>query len=387
MFENRPITLSPRLAIILLWLGWWLILNVFQVMAFARVDLNRPDTSYAWTARRTQDTPPASNPVKLHVRWDSGFYVSIALYGYDGTSAAFFPLYPLAMRVVNGLLNPLLPDLNTLDRMELAGFIVSSLASLIAALGMYELLMLVLGADDARRGVFYFLIYPPAIFLLQVYSEPLFLSLATWCLAFMVRRRWWVAGVLAGIATLDRATGVLLVIPLFSTWLLDWYHSRRPAWHTLGILIIPPVVWRMYFAWLHANGLSAVKGQAAFGRSFLPGRPLALFVGELGYVLNNPQATVHITLDILLTLIALIACVYMLRRQPAIALFGLATMMLPLLTFRVVGLNRYTLACIPIFLALASFGRSRLFDRLWTVASLLVFGLYILLFSHAFWVG
>ncbi len=388
LHQSRRWVRSPWTAVVALWLGWWLILNAFQIAAFARVEPVRPDRSYAWTASYTQDAPPASNPVKLHVRWDSGFYVTIALYGYEGINAAFFPLYPLVMRTLSGvLLEPLLPGLDPLDRMELAGFITSSAASLAAALGMFALLSVLIGDDDARRGVFYFLIYPTAFFLIQVYSEPMFLALATWCLAMIVRRRWWIAGGIAALAVLDRSTGITLILPILVIWLLDWYHGKRPRWITLIVVTWPIIMWRLYFAWLAARGLSVVAGQASFGRSLFPPDPLSLFWGELSFITNNPQATVHITLDVLMTLLAIGASLYALRKWPAIGVFGLAAIGLPLLTFRVIGLGRYSLAVIPIYLTLAVFGRSRVFDRLWTVGSVLLLGLYIFLFSHGMWVN
>ncbi len=348
---------NPRWKIVALWLGWLFVCNTFQVIAFARITPIHPDFSYAWSAAQTQAEPPSSNPIKLHVRWDSGFYVTIALYGYDSVNAAFFPLYPLAMRTVNNLLLlSLTPQLSDVDRMELAGFLVSVAASLGAALGLYEILLLLLGDTDARRGVFYFLIYPPAIFLLQVYSEPLFLALATWCIALILRRRWWLAGLVAALATLDRSTGIVLLVPLMVTWLLDWRAGARPAWRTLLVVAGPLITWRFYFAWLRARALSVVVGQGSFGRWLLPPNPFALFGDELSFVTNNPQATVHITIDVLLTLLAIGSSVRVMRRWPAIGLFGLAAIVLPLLTFRVVGLDRYTLSVLPIYLVLAMLG-------------------------------
>ncbi len=379
---------SRWLTVVLLWLGWWLILNVFQVVAFARLVPRLPDTAYAWSADRTREPEPSNNVLRLHTRWDSGFYVSIALYGYNGVSDAFFPLYPSLMRVTDtALLAPIWPAVDPVDRMELAGFIVSSIASLAAALGIFALIRMLLGEDDARRGVFYFLIYPPAIFLIQVYTESLFLALVTWCLVMTLRRRWWIAGSLAGVAVLERAAGITLLLPILVTWLLDWHQGRRPRWITLGIMPLPIVVWRLYFVWLRARGLSVVQGQAFFGRAFFPRNALQMFMGELSFVTNNPQATVHITLDVLFAVLAIATSLYALRRWPALGVFGLATMGLPLLTFRVPGLPRYSLAAIPIYPTLAYFGRSMVFDRLWTIASVLVMGLYLLLFVHGLWVS
>jgi hypothetical protein len=41
----------------------------------------------------------------------------------------------------------------------------------------------------------------------------------------------------------------------------------------------------------------------------------------------------------------------------------------------------------PTFLCLGKFGNNRIFDRAWTIASLLLMGLLALLFSFDFWVA
>ena len=51
------------------------------------------------------------------------------------------------------------------------------------------------------------------------------------------------------------------------------------------------------------------------------------------------------------------------------------------------SLIRYMLVLRPTFLCLGKLGNNRIFDRAWTIASLLLMGLLALLFSFDFWVA
>lgn len=374
--------------VIALWLGWWVLINLFQAMVFMRFTPMRPDHAYNWTASYTQTEPASGSFFQLHSRWDSGFYVDIAREGYEGVNVAFSPVYPITMRLLDEtLLRFLLQGMAVNRRLEIAGFVVSSAASLVAALGLFALLRSMLEPEETWRGLFYFLIYPGAFFLTQIYTEALFIALIVWVFVCLNRRWWWMAGSLAAVATLTRPVGVLLVFSLGLAWLLDWYQQRRPAWHTLVAIALPLPVLALYNRWLTINGFNYGQAQAFFGRMLLRRDGLEVLQSELTYITDNPQAAVHVTLDLFFLALAMSACLYILRKWPLIAIFGMACLLLPLLTFRVVGMGRYSLTVIPVYMMLAQAGRSPAFDRVWTIASVLIMALYMFLFVHGFWVG
>ena len=51
------------------------------------------------------------------------------------------------------------------------------------------------------------------------------------------------------------------------------------------------------------------------------------------------------------------------------------------------GMQRYMLAVPCLFALLAHWGGNRTFDRLWTLVSILLMGLEVLLFTFNFWVA
>jgi hypothetical protein len=77
----------------------------------------------------------------------------------------------------------------------------------------------------------------------------------------------------------------------------------------------------------------------------------------------------------------------MLRRRPALSLYSLAVIVFSLTSGSAQGMQRYVLAAPVIFLVLARWGRHEAFDRAWTLASVLLMGVFAIMFSYDFWAG
>src|SRR6266487_7097363 len=105
---------------------------------------------------------------------DFGYYQKIAEFGYSGAdgSIAFYPLFPWLVRLVACVSRSYLA----------AGFIVSGIASAVAAILLRRLVQLDYPISVAMRSVWFFLIFPTAYFLHVGYSESLFLALALACI-------------------------------------------------------------------------------------------------------------------------------------------------------------------------------------------------------------
>ena len=85
--------------------------------------------------------------------------------------------------------------------------------------------------------------------------------------------------------------------------------------------------------------------------------------------------------------LALIACLLTLRRYPGPALFGLAVLAVTAFSGAPQSLIRYVLMVPSLFIQASRLGRSVVFDRAWTTASLLLMGLLVTLFTFDMWVA
>ncbi|MDK2980425.1 MAG: hypothetical protein PWQ55_772 [Chloroflexota bacterium] len=411
--------------IVLLWLGWAVLLLAFQHWAVMRLDLSGPDRVLDWTAG---ETLPGSARSKYYLSepfmngqaaWDSEYYLSIATGGYDdprvqavagdygwqhehfctpGEDAdcyslnyAFFPLYPLAMRAFAAGLNLLPLGLSPVAAATLAGVSVSLLGTLGAMLGLCALLLPTLGEEGALRAAFFMLVFPSGFFLAQVYTEGLFLGLTFGALACLQERKWGWAALLAVLAVWTRPGGAILLLPFVIVWVQDrswkmeWKQALLSGMAALspalsyGVWTLTPLAERFHFVEDHYFG----RGFLALRQSFEVWQQAFQAWSEGG----NPQTVFYYSLEFGALLLALLGCFFLLRKQPALGWYGLAVLGFIITSGSAQGMLRYVLAVPGVFALLSHWGRSPIFDRLWTLLSVLLLGMEALLFTFNFWVA
>lgn len=86
-------------------------------------------------------------------------------------------------------------------------------------------------------------------------------------------------------------------------------------------------------------------------------------------------------------LLALVGIIAFPRKYPTLAVFIFCAWVIPVFSGSPQSLVRYMLVLPATFLFLGKLGNNRIFDRAWTIASLLLMGLLALLFSFDFWVA
>lgn len=222
-----------------------------------------------WDSPRLHELGAA---LDVWARWDSEWYLRIAETGYAWPSStpAFFPLYPL---VVAGLGRVLA------GHFLLAGLVVSLVACATAFVLLYRLVLVRLGAAEARRTVLYLALFPTSLFLGAVYGEALFLALAVATFALAERDRLGWAAVATGLALLTRPQGVALLPALA---LFAWRSGRRGD---LALVAVPPAMFLAFplalEAWI-GHGLGFVDAQRVWERSPARLGPLGGLVQALG---------------------------------------------------------------------------------------------------------
>lgn len=403
-----------------IWLAWALIVLAFQGLATARFSPLFPDMALQWTATETGEGYQENRPYLLEpfmnnqVAWDSEYYLAIAVGGYGdqqvptisvgdqkyALSYAFLPLYPYTIRLFAFPFAWL--GLNPIASATAAGVLVSSLGALLGMWALYDLTRSYLGEDGALRAAFYMVIFPTGFFLIQVYTEGLFVGMAFGCLAMLRRRNWLLAAMLGAGAALTRAVGVCLVIPMGITWLrtgewidldLEWrqiYFKGIPL-RPLGraLLAFAPLIafilWKFSFLGL---AFDYVEG-AFFGRGFMSLGTAFYTWSEAarGLFGANPAHTAYYLVEfggIILGIVASIKCE---KIDPELAWFSLAVVFISWGSGPAQGMHRYILGAPAVFVMLAHWGRNPVFDKVWTVVSLLLMGLLASLFAFNMWVA
>jgi len=188
--------------------------------------------------------------------WDGEWYLSVVRDGYpshipagidsvgrwDEARVGFFPLYPLLVRAADRVL----PG----DAL-LAALVVG----LVLGAGVVYLVGLLardwFDTTAARRAMVLTAILPASVVLTFVYSEGLLMALAAGCLLALRRRHWWLAGVLAALATATRPNGLALVIAC-AVAALEAVRLRR-EWRALVAPILAPIGFIGFHAYLRLH--------------------------------------------------------------------------------------------------------------------------------------
>jgi hypothetical protein len=324
---------------------------------------------------------PANTPhdvgwaVDLWGRWDGGWFLRIAEHGYQSphVSTAFFPLYPLLVRVVGFVLG---------RHYLLGGVLVSTAACLAAFVLLYRLAGELLDRDSARRAVLAVAVFPTTFFLGAVYSESLYLALSVAVFLFAVRGRWLTAGVAAGLALLTRSAGIAL---LPSLALLAWRAPNPRAALTRSAIALPIAALWPLWQWIKlGDPFLFLRAQSSeeFGRHVSQAGPLGgawhglvaawhglrqLFSSHANFFPNAtdhaPSYTAAVNLEQFgFAVLVLALGVYAWRRLgAAYGLVVLLSLVLPLSAptqdYPLLSMSRFALATFPIFLALGELGR------------------------------
>jgi hypothetical protein len=260
-------------------------------------------------------------------------------------------------------------------------------------LALYELAKDPDGEAGGRRAAFYLLIFPASMFLAVVYTEGLFLGLSFGALALARRKKWIGAAILAICATWTRAAGGLLLLPLGWYWLqyggLKRLASRSWWKEALTLLLIASPLWAyLIFNFTLGRDFRILESHF-FGRGPLLIKQSWVAWKDVWHSLRstNLQARAYYLVEFSAIAFATFACLWYLRREPALALYGLVTIFFSLTSGQAQGMHRYVMAAPALFLLPAKWGKAESFDRVWTMANLLLMGVFFTMFAFDFWAG
>lgn len=150
--------------------------------------------------------------------WDTGYYVYLAKNWYPpidlflGASKnyAFFPLYPLLMRILGTILG---------GSFYLAGLIISNASLLIACIFLYKLVRLDTDKNTALKSVKYLFLFPAAFIFSGVFTESLFVALTVICFYCARKEKWLLTGIAGFFLALTKLIGVFIIFPLLFEYL------------------------------------------------------------------------------------------------------------------------------------------------------------------------
>jgi hypothetical protein len=150
-------------------------------------------------------------------QWDGLWYREVADHGYpnhvvhEQSTLGFFPLYPALIWLISHAFVIPIAHHQILSS-TVAGVLVSGVGGLVATVLVGRLAASWWGEGTVRRAVLIFCLFPGSVVFSMVYAEGLMLPLAAGCILALQRRRWVLAGALAGLATATEPEALVLVL-------------------------------------------------------------------------------------------------------------------------------------------------------------------------------
>ena len=314
-------------------------------------------------------------------RWDAVHYIDIATVGYHGTDMAFFPLYPMLVALLGGLIGNHL----------VAGLVISNVALFFGLLYLYKLVEHEFDRTVARHAIFYISIFPTAIFFSAVYTESLFFMLTVASFYYMRERRWWMAGVIGFFAAMTRVEGVLLVVP----FAIEWFMAHRTnlvgglrdlipvALIPLGILLYMGYLWV-----LNGDPLYFTHVQVNWNRHFAaPWTAVINTVHKIQHA-TSPQTQANQVLELIFTALMIGVLIGGWKRlKPSYIAYMALSILVPMSTSSLMSMPRFALVLFPMFVILALWGRRPAVNNAIVAFSLPLLGLFTVLFADWYWVA
>ncbi len=307
--------------------------------------------------------------------WDGGHYLSIAQYGYkDKFQYAFFPFYPLLIRIVHGITN----------NFEFAGLLISICSSLLGIYLLYEIVSKDFDKKIAQNVIVLFLIFPTSFFLLTVYSEGLFFLLSVATFFFYRRGNFFSATLAAALASGTRVEGLAVALGfLAQVWVSgginrkNWFVFFAP----LGLLIYCWFLGQktgdpLYFITAQNHWLRSLTAPGLGFWEAIKNLAAGDFTKDFGGFLNLIFAAFG--LGMILRSFRFLPFGY--------SIYGFVSILLPLFTPSLLSMPRFILLMWPIFIILALV-KNKYFLFCYGIISTMLLGIFTVMFVNGFWVA
>jgi hypothetical protein len=314
----------------------------------------------------------SADPVlNLPARWDAGWYLGIARTGYDWRpelhehrhALAFFPAYPVGMRIAGELVTvparvfnaPRLLD-NGNTRVLWGGVLLSLVCFGVGACYAFQVTLLQDGDEGAAfRTIVLLAAYPFALFFSAPYSESLFLMVSAGTVLAWLRDRPGSALVWGLLTGLARSNGWTLTFALTADAIIR-RRARGVSWMVVALgPAIGALSYCVYVYTITGNPFEWATAQEGWGAalsplSFLTRRVAGIaHQGFAGYVTANPIDV----LTFLATAIAVATAVWQAYRREWLFAVWTIAYLAPALAVDLPATGRMTAVLVPVFIQLA----------------------------------
>ncbi len=309
--------------------------------------------------------------------WDTGHYLSIAQHGYHYPQQAFFPLWPLFIKMFSFFIP-----------IGLSVYILTFLLSLTVFILFYLLAKRLVGEEKAKFSLIIFCAFPSTMFLLAGYTEALFLTLVLSSFLFLEKKMYLQSAILGGLAGMTRLVGVILIIPHLLV--------KKPTLQKIFYAVVVSLGIIFYIFYLKLNysdPLYFLHAQTSWcssqGRCSInfPLKPLIDYgyLILIGWVKPSLSPAFIDWFSAVMFLLGSIAVLKILGQKYFI--YSVLVILPSLFSGITVGMVRYVLIAFPVFFVAPLLIKSKLIFLLISLIFLLLQLRFVTLFTSRIWVA
>ncbi len=308
-------------------------------------------------------------------RWDSRWFLRAAVEGWPrhlayesghvaGSTIAFFPLFPLAIRWLADL--PLVTPLA-------AGIILTSVSGMTAMIGVWALVRHYDDGPSADRATLLVALFPGSFVLSMVYSEGFALTFLAFGILALLQRRWLLAGLLGLLAS--ATTPVALAFEVSCLWCAYRELADHRNWRALVAPILAPLGFVGYQVWIwqHTATLNAWRLTERGGWKSYPS--LVYAVHTVTIFVRDPIAT-NMTDNLLFvcTVLVVVAAVVAIRSSmpTPMLLYGLSAAVLGMISAPIGLRPRFVFLAFPLIVAVGTWLKGRAYVAVAAVSTVLL---------------
>ncbi len=339
--------------------------------------------------------------------YDGAHYLYIARFGYHQYEQAFFPFYPLLIRLISPVFGA---------SYFLSGLFLANISFLVGLYLFKEYLKDIGKNQKTIAWIFLFLLtFPTSFFFGALYTEGLFFLLVAGSLFFMQKKKYLYLAVFCFFAALTRLMGVFLLFPLFVTLIFEQQRLQligttfQDRFHNLYqfvrknskpvLVLFAPLVglfcYTSYLLLVTHDPLSFYHGLAAFhtGRSTTHFILLPQVYYRYIHIFSNSSHNVAYYVAVLefivfnLFFLVLLYDLWFLWKKSkekarmsliGLNIFSLINLLLPTFTGTLTSVPRYALFSLSFFLRLS--GIKNIFVKITLLILFLIFHVLLLTF-------
>lgn len=308
--------------------------------------------------------------------WDGGHFLGIAKAGYsEKFQYAFFPLYPLAVRLLAQLTRNYL----------LAAMLISLISTFFSLHILYRLVALDFKRQIAEKTVMTFLFFPTSFFLLTAYSEGLFFFLVVAAFYFLRGNKLFWATVFIALASATRLVGLAVVVGI---WIDVFVRQglNKKNWFVL----FSPLGFIIYCIFLYQQTGDAfyfITAENHWQRTLVT--PGIGFWDALNSMFGGgwTNFNFNIFLDLIFAIFGVGFAVRSFRFLPSsYAIFSLVSVGIPLFTPTLSSMPRFLLPIFPLFILVALMKNNYLQIGFQIISTILL-AIFAASFISGYWVS